>query len=135
MKKMIFCLCVLIFVPGCDEQALQRVDAIVQDANTLAVAAEAVLKSPAAQKMPPDWRLYGALGVAVINGLGLTWVQWRKEQMKKTTKAIVKGIEDSTNPDKATAEIKANIRQKMIATGGEKFYARANKIVDQLKIE
>ena len=84
--------------------------------------------------LPPEWKLYGALGVILANGLVIGWEEWRNRIMKKTTRAIVKGIEHTDNPDKATSEVKSNIAEQMMQEGGQKFYARANKIVDKLKI-
>jgi len=70
----------------------------------------------------------------LVSGLVLTWQELRNRNMKKTTRAIVKGIENTANPDKATSEVKANIADEMRKQGGDKFYAKANKIVDRLKI-
>ncbi len=119
---------------GCDEQSLIKTDKLVQDANAVAGGARALLESPAGQMMPPDWRLYGALGVALTGGLVSAWEEWRNRMLKKTTKAIVKGIEQTDNPQKATSEVKSNIAEQMMQQGGQKFYDRANKIVDRLKI-
>lgn len=134
MKKVIYIgsLFLLVFA-GCDE-FWQRGDEIVQDVNDLAGGAQALLDSPAGQLIPPDLKLYGALGIALANGLIIGWQEVRNRTMKKTTKAIVKGIENTDSPDKATSEVKSNIAEEMRRQGGDKFYAKANKIVDQLKI-
>ena len=124
----------VILLIACSEQQLHQVDELMQDVNNIAAGAQAVLQSPAGQALPPDWKLYGVLGVGLLNGLVITWEEWRNRVMKKTTKAIVKGIEQTGNPEKATSEVKSNIKDAMLAQGGEKFYARANKIVDRLKI-
>jgi len=118
---------------GCDE-FLQKGDEIIHDVNDVAASARVLLDSPAGQLIPPDLKLYGLLGIGLANGLIIGWEEWRNRQMKKTAKAIVKGIEQLDNPDKAN-EIKANITNQMIKQGGQKFYDRANKIVDRLKIE
>lgn len=119
---------------GCEDYWMQG-DKIAQDANNIASGAQAVLESPAGALIPPDVKLYGALGIAIVNGLVITWQEWRNRTMKKTTKAIVQGIERTgSNPNPATSEAKSNIRDEMLKQGGEKFYARANKIVDRLKI-
>lgn len=119
---------------GCDEQALEQVDQFVQDVNTVKTGTEAVLKSPAGAMLPPHWKLYGSLAALLASGLINAWQGWRNDTMKKTTKAIVKGIEKSNNPEKPTAEVKSNIADEMLKQGGEKFYDKANRIVDRLKI-
>lgn len=118
---------------GCDE-FWQKGDEIIQDVDDVAGGARALLESPAGQMIPPNLKLYGALVVALANGLVITWQGFRNRNMKKTTKAIVKGIENTSSPDKATSEVKSNIAEEMRRQGGDKFYAKANKIVDQLKI-
>lgn len=117
---------------GCDE-FWQKGDEIVHDVNTIAQGTQAVLESPAGAMMPPEWKLYGALGVVLANGLVITWQELRNRMLKKTTRAIVKGIEQTDNPEKAVSEVKANIADIMLERG-QKFYDRANKIVDKLKI-
>lgn len=124
---------IIILIAGCDE-FLQKGDEIVQDVNAVAGGARAVLDSPAGQLIPPDLKLYGLLGIGLINAIVIGWEEWRNNIMKKTTKAIVKGIENTSNPDKATSEVKNNIAHEMMQQGGWKFYAKANKIVDKLKI-
>ncbi len=118
---------------GCDE-FLQKGDEIVQDVNAVAGGARAVLDSPASQLIPPNLKLYGLLGIGLINAIVFGWEEWRNSTMKKTTRAIVKGIEKSDNPDKKTQDVKDNIALAMVQQGGQKFYDRANKIVDRLKI-
>jgi len=118
---------------GCDNGFMQA-DKIVQDVNNIASGARAILESPAGLMIPPEWKLYGAIAVALANGLVITWEELRNRTMKKTTKAIIKGIENTENPEKATSEVKNNIANEMLKQGGEGFYAKANKIVDNLKI-
>lgn len=109
-------------------------DEVIRDVNEVATGVRAVLESPAGQMIPPDWKLYGAVAVALANGIVIGWEELRNRTMKKTTKAIVKGIENTGNPEKSTSEVKSNIAEEMIKQGGERFYAKANKIVDNLKI-
>lgn len=134
MKKFICIVSLLLLTLGSCDEFWQRGDEIIQDANAVAGGAQAVLESPAGQLIPPDLKLYGLLGIAIINGMVIGWEEMRNRTMKKTTKAIVQGIERSENPDKAMSEVKANIADEMLKQGGEKFYAKANKIVDRLKI-
>ena len=122
-----------LFSAGC-EDFLTSGDAIIQDANDVAAGARDLLDSPAGQLIPPDLKIYGLLGIGLINAVVIGWEEWRNRTMKKTTRAIVKGIEQTSSPDKATSEVKANIAIEMRKEGGDKFYARANKIVDRLKI-
>jgi len=135
-KWIFFTILSLVTLIGCNEQQLERIDQSVQDANNVAGGVQAVIESPAGQMIPPDLRIYGLLGVQLVSGLVIAWQEWRNQNMKKTTKAIVKGIEQSNNPEKITSatEVKSNIADEMMKQGGEKFYARANKIVDKLKI-
>ena len=100
----------------------------------MAAGARAILDSPAGQLIPPDLKIYGLLGIALINAGVVGWEEFRNRTMKKTTKAIVKGIENTANPDIATSDVKTNIANEMRRQGGDKFYAKANKIVDKLKI-
>ena len=126
-------LIVLAGLAGCDE-FWQKGDQIIQDVNAVGGGAKALLESPAGQLIPPDLKVYGLIGIGLINAAVICWEEMRNRTMKKTTKAIVQGIERTGNPDKATSEVKANIAEAMRAEGGDKFYAKANKIVDQLKI-
>lgn len=124
---------VILLLVGCDE-FWQKGDEIVRDVNDIAGGARAVLDSPAGQMIPPGIKLYGVLGLAAVNALVIGWEELRNRTMKKTTKAIVDGIENTSNPDKAVSEVKSNIANEMRRQGGDKFYAKANKIVDKLKI-
>lgn len=118
---------------SCSEQQLKQADEVARDVNTVAQGTRAVLESPAGLLIPPEWKLYGALGAVLVNGLVIGWEEWRRRTMRKTTKAIVLGIEDTKNPDDIT-DLKTHIANEMIKQGGEKFYDRANKLVDRLKI-
>jgi len=136
MKKSIYltiAILTLVTLSGC-EDFWQKGDEIIRDANAIAGGARAVLDSPAGQLIPRDLKIYGLLGIGLINGIVIGWEEWRNERMKKTTKAIVQGIEQTSNPEKATSEVKASIANEMRRQGGDKFYAKANKIVDKLKI-
>lgn len=134
MTKWITCIILtLVISAGCDE-FWQRGDEIIQDVNDVAGGARALLESPAGRMIPPDLKLYGLLGIAIVNGAVIGWEEMRNRTMKKTTRAIVKGIENTENPDKATSEVKANIADEMRKQGGDRFYAKANKIVDKIKI-
>lgn len=136
MKKVIFFnILIVALLLGC-EDVLQKGDEIVRGLDAAAGGTQAVLESPAGQMIPPDLKLYGLLGIGLANGLVIAWEEWRNKQMKKTTRAIVKGIDRTSNPDLALAntEVKANIADEMRRQGGDKFYARANKIVDRLKV-
>jgi len=133
ISKLIIPVTIIILLVGC-EGFYTTGDEIVQDANAVAVGARAVLESPAGQLIPPDIKLYGLLGIGLINAIVIGWEEWRNSTMKRTTRAIVKGIEKTSNPDKTAAEIKSNIAEEMLKQGGDRFYARANKIVDRLKI-
>lgn len=132
-KWILFAILSAAMLVGCDDGFMQA-DKIVQDVSDIASGAQAILESPAGLMIPPEWKLYGALGVALANGLVITWQGWRNRQMKNTAKAIVQGIERTSDLDKATSEVKSNIAEEMRKLGGDKFYAKANKIVDRLKI-
>ncbi len=134
MKRLLNVTVLLLIVLAGYDEFLQKGDEIVRDVNAVAGGAQALLESPAGAMIPPEWKLYGALGVTLASVLVNSWQELRNRTMKKTTKAIVRGIERTDNPQKATSEVKANIAEAMRQQGGDKFYARANKIVDRLKI-
>jgi len=123
----------VVLFAGCNE-FWQKGDEIIRDVNDVAAGARAVLESPAGALIPPDLKVYGLIGIGLINAAVIGWEEMRNRMLKKTTKAIVKGIEQTGNPDKETAEVKANIAEEMRKQGGDRFYAKANKIVDHLKI-
>lgn len=136
MKKVIYLvisILTLVTLSGCDE-FWAKGDVIIRDVNDAAAGAGALLDSPAGRLIPPDLKIYGLIGIGLINAAVIGWEEMRARQMKKTTRAIVKGIENTGNPDKAMSEVKANIAEEMRRQGGDKFYAKANKIVDRLKI-
>jgi len=124
-------LCLLAF--GCTEQQLRQADRTAGDVNNLITGAQAILATPAAAALPPDWRLYGTLVLAAGSIVVGAYKQMRLTLMTKTTKAIVKGIEKSadqvqTNP---ANPVKEAIGKEMRAAG---IYDQANQLVDQLKI-
>jgi len=132
MKKVIYLfILALLTLSGC-EDFYQKGDELIQDANAVAGGVRAIMDSAAGPLIPPDLKVYGLLGIGLINAVVIGWEELRNRTMKKTTKAIVKGIENTANPDKATSEVKANIAEEMRRQGGDKFYAKANKIVDNL---
>lgn len=121
-------------LPGCEEQQLERIDVIVGDVNDIVAGVGALLESPPAKAfLPPGFQLYGAIGVAIASVGVNAWQKIKGNLMKKTTKAIVKGIEKGqvdpkTNP---VSKIKAAIGQEMRTAG---IYDKGNQIVDQLKV-
>ena len=121
-------------VGGCDERQLEQIDPIVRDANDIVTAIGELLESPPARAfLPPDMQVYGAVAIALASIAVNGWQQIRGNLMKKTTKAIVKGIESAgkvtkTNP---TNPIKESIRTEMILAG---IYDKGNQLVDQLKV-
>jgi hypothetical protein len=126
----VFC---LLSVAGCTEEQLGQADRTAADVNNLITAGQAILATPAAAALPPDWRLYGSMAVAAGSIVLGAYKQWRLTLMTKTTKAIVRGIEKSadqvqTNP---ANPVKEAIGKEMRAAG---IYDQANQLVDQLKI-
>lgn len=118
---------------GCNETQLRQADRIVTDANSVVTAVGGVMQSPAGALLPPGFQLYGTAAIAIASIIVNAWQQVRGNLMKKTTKAIVKGIEfgeKETKPN-PTSPIKVAIRQEMIMAG---IYDRGNQLVDQLKV-
>ena len=134
-KKNIFWIAVIIvacFV-GCNEEQLLQVDEFARDVNEVATGARTILESPAGSLIPTELKIFGVLGIALASGLVNGWQEWRNRNMKKTARAIIKGIEAAESPDEKSI-VKNHIATEMQKQGGDKFYARANKIVDKLKI-
>lgn len=133
MKPVLFSLCVLCALCGCSEQQFSRADRTAADVNNLITAGQAILATPAAAALPPDWRLYGSMAVAAGSIVLGAYKQWRLTLMTKTTKAIVKGIERSEDQVKTNPKnpVKEAIGKEMRAAG---IYDQANQLVDQLKI-
>jgi len=118
---------------GCDEQQIGRIDRIVTDANDVVSGVGAVLKSPAGAMLPPGLQLYGAIAVAIASVGVNAWQKIKGDLMKKTAKAIVKGIE------LAERELEPNPKSKIKEAIGTEMklagvYDRGNKLVDQLKV-
>ena len=124
---------VTVLTIGCEEQQLERVDKVVTDANSVVTAGEAMLQSPAGALLPPDLRLYGTVALALASIAVNSWQKVRMTLMKKTTKAIVKGIEAAEQVEKPnpTNPVKAAIGDQMRAAG---IYDKGNEIVDLLKV-
>ena len=118
---------------GCDETQLRQADRIVTDANSVVEAVGGMMQSPAGALLPPGFQLYGAAGIAIASIALNGWQQIRGNLMKKTTKAIVKGIEAAEKETKPnpTNPIKTAIAAQMIKAG---IYSQADDLVNQLKI-
>jgi len=123
----------LFIIGSCNERQLDRTDQIVADANSLVTIGGAILESPGARVIPPDWRLYGSLAVLLGSALTNGYQKWRGSQMTKTTKAIVKGIEKAEKAAQGNpiAPVKMAIAKEMRAA---RVFDVGNKIVARLKI-
>lgn len=125
----------LIGILGCEE-LLRRGDKAADTTKDLAGSADQFMQTPTGQALPGQVKLYMAGGIALASVLANGWQEWRNKGMKKTTKAIVQGIESaakaadgaSANP---VAAVKAAIGDQMKAAG---CYDRGKKIVNQLKL-
>jgi hypothetical protein len=103
--------------------------------DTIDVVGE-FLESPTGKLIPTEVKaILGVIGAAGLAGAG-AWEEWRRKQMVKTNKAIVQGLERAAKEQGGNPvdPVKAAIKDEMLKAGGEKFYRRANKIVDQAKI-
>lgn len=117
---------------GCELQQLERMDRIVSDANDLVAAGGAMLGSPAGALIPPDIRLYGAAGLAIASVVLNSWQKIRGNLMKKTTKAIVRGIEIADKPrSNPMSAVKSSIKTEMELAG---VYDRGNRLIDRIKV-
>ncbi|MBA7518568.1 hypothetical protein ES705_10639 [subsurface metagenome] len=132
MGKTIFVIGVLLLLPGCEEKQLERTDVIVGDVNDIVAGVGALMESPAGAMLPPDLKLYGAVGLALASIGVNSWQKVRSVLMTKTTKAIVKGIEladkPKTNP---MSKVKESIETEMKLAG---VLDRGNKLVDRFKL-
>lgn len=141
-KKILYGLClsaILLVCLGSDgcEKEFERIDKTAQATKEITVEGEKFIESPAGEYIPPEIKqaigVVGALALILANG----WQAWRNQTMKKTTKAIVKGIEDAENlsnmsgNSKSPNSVKDCIEAEMKAA---KIFDRGNKIVDKLKI-
>jgi len=138
MKKATFITLIVLIVSlgGCNEQQFERADQLVADVNNVAAGGQAVLSSPAGGFIPSPAREIAGVTVSVLMAAAAAYQTWRKNQMAKTTKAIVKGVESidrehqTKNPNPAM-KIKQAIGVQMRALG---VYDAGNKIVDQMRI-
>ena len=124
---------VILFSTGCDEAQIRRADRIVDDVNDIVTTGRIVLQSPAGALLPPDLKLYGAAAIAIASIVVNSWQKVRANLMKKTTKAIVRGIESAEQDQKPnpTNKIKEAIGTEMKLAG---IYDQGNQLVDQLKV-
>lgn len=128
----------LIGLCGCEE-LLRRGDKAAEATKDLAGSAEQLLRTPTGQALPGQVKLYAAGGIALASILANGWQEWRNKGMKKTTKAIVLGIEsaaEAAGPAHGASEnpvtaVKAAIRNQMKIVGCSD---RGRKIVNQLKL-
>jgi len=139
MRFLAFCVTVsailLIVLCGCEE-LLRRGDKAADATKDLAGTGEQFLQTPTGQALPGQVKLYAAGGIALASILANGWQEWRNKGMKKTTKAIVQGIESAAKAadpasENPVAAVKAAIGDQMKAAG---CYDRGKKIVNQLKI-
>lgn len=139
MKKRVFVVWVaslaagLAWLASCNEEQIARADQVAAGVGTAVTTGQQLLESPTGQVLPPDWRLYGSIAVAVGSIAVGAYEKWRLTVMTKTTKAIVKGIEKAeerlaVNP---TNPVKECIGKEMRSAG---IYDQGNRLVDQLKL-
>lgn len=125
-------LTVVTFIGGCTEQQLEKADLVVGDANDIVAGVAALLESPPGRSLPPDLQLYGAAGIAIASIALNSWQKIKGNLMKKTTKAIVKGIElaeTEQNPN-PTNPVKVAIKTQLQAAG---VYNQADELIRRLK--
>lgn len=124
---------VILFSTGCDETQIRRADRIVDDVNDIVTTGRIVLQSPAGALLPPDLKLYGAAAIAIASIVVNSWQKVRANLMKKTTKAIVRGIESAEQDQEPnpTNKVKEAIGTEMKLAG---IYDQGNQLVDQLKV-
>ncbi|KKN24059.1 hypothetical protein LCGC14_0898830 [marine sediment metagenome] len=117
----------LVILVGCE-----ALDRTVRDVNDWAAVGGDVLRSPPGRALPPDIRLYGSLAVSLLMGGAAAYEKWRLSQMSKTTKAIVRGIEqaESAGPDNPKLPVKTAIAAEMRKLG---IFDIGNKLVDRFK--
>ena len=117
-------------------------DQQLKDANSVVTGADRFLKGPAGQAIPPDLKYYGGLAVLIGSAAVNVLQKIKGDTMKKTTKAIVRGVEyagrsveRSGNPApkaRGTVQscVKASIAKEMIKAG---VFVKGNRIVDSFK--
>lgn len=125
----IFCLVWVLGIWGCEE-LLRQGDKTAQAVKDISAPADQFMQSPTGQALPGQVKLYVAGGIALASVLANGWQEWRSQQMKKTTRAIVQGIE-SAPENITTGTIKESIGNQMKIAG---CYDRGRKIVKKLKI-
>ena len=138
MKRIVFTLIVLsaAAIAGCNERQWRQADKAVADVNNVAVGARAVLESPAGAAIPTPVKEIAGVVVTTLLGGAAAYQTWRKNQMTKTTRAIVRGVEmidrehRVENPNPAR-NVKDAIGLCMEAAN---IKTTGNKIVERLKI-
>jgi len=123
----------LFAVVGCTEEQIKQVDRTVADANDIVAGVAALLETPPARAfIPPDIQLYGAAAIAMTSIVFNGWQKIKGNLMKKTTKAIVRGIEVADKPkSNPMSAVKKSIETQMKLSG---VLDKGNKLVDQLKV-
>jgi len=120
---------------GADAETIEQLKQQIEDMVRLRQTADL-----AKQALETDWTDPAAVGgtigaIAVLAAsLAGNFIQKRKgDLMKKTTKAIVKGIEAAEVEEKAnpTSPVKCAIEYQMKSAG---IYSKADDLVNQLKI-
>lgn len=134
-KRAILIWILFVGIIGCTEQQRQQIDRAAVGTQQLVTDVNTLMQTPTGQMLPADIKLYAGLAALLASVGANAWQEWRNKQMTKTTKAIVKGIDQAErktkNSNTPVAEVKAAIKEAMVATG---CYERCNKIVDVLKI-
>ena len=125
----------ILIVVGCQEADRIIADRIIADVNSVASSGQMILESPAGQLVPPDVRLYAALGLNLIMAGAAAYEKWRLHQMTKTAKAIVQGIETAEKQQQGDSNPE-NPTKTAIATEMRKahIYDAGNRLVDRLKL-
>ena len=137
MKRIATAIILIGIGTGCTEIQRQQADQLVADVNDIAAGAQAVLQSPAGGMIPTPAKEIAGLVIGLAGAGAATWAEWRRKTMAKTSKAIVRGIEQvdrqhkQANPDNPAQAIKAQIAANMKALG---IQDRGDRIVNKLKI-
>lgn len=133
MKRLAILAITLIAIAGCDEKQRRQIDQIAMDVNQWTDVGRQVLESPAGRTIPPPIGLIAASVIAVASGAVNGWQKYRGNQMKKTTKAIVRGIEKAEKEVEGNpiSLVKQSIAKEMRTA---RIFDQGNKIVDTLKI-
>ena len=132
-KAIFFTIILVVFSVSCTEEQRQDIDKAAVKAQQIVEAGKAVLDTPAGQAIPGEIRS----GLVLVGGLAAAaagaWQTWRKQQVSKTTKAIVKAIEKTEKAQNPTGQspLKAAIAQEMRSAG---ISDRGDRIVNKLKV-